>query len=77
MLRVQEGNFGFVDTYGARMRGIAQAGVRTDRPRRPGSFDLNGLTREDWEKLRRIHSPGRRALERHAGRRGAAQESNA
>src|ERR1039457_2872216 len=51
VLRVEEGNFGFVDTYGARMKGTrkltCELTVRNGRV----VYDLNGITREDWEGL--------------------------
>jgi dihydroorotase len=51
VLRVEEGNFGFVDTYGARMKGTrkltCELTVRNGRV----VYDLNGITREDWDKL--------------------------
>ncbi len=51
VLRLEHGNFGFVDTYGARMPGtqklICELTVRDGRV----VWDLNGITREDWNKL--------------------------
>ena len=51
VLRLEHGNFGFVDTYGARMRGTekleCELTVRNGRV----VWDLNGITREDWDKL--------------------------
>jgi dihydroorotase len=51
VLRVEEGHFGFVDTYGARMQGtrklVCELTLRDGRV----VYDLNGITREDWEKL--------------------------
>ena len=51
VLRVEEGHFGFVDTYGARMQGtrklVCELTIRDGRV----VYDLNGITREDWEKL--------------------------
>jgi dihydroorotase len=51
VLRVEEGHFGFVDTYGARMQGtrklVCELTLRDGRV----VFDLNGITREDWERL--------------------------
>ncbi len=51
VLRVEEGRFGFVDTYGARLRGTrkleCELTVRNGRV----VWDLNGITREDWQGL--------------------------
>jgi dihydroorotase len=51
VLRLEQGNFGFVDVNGARMRGdrklICELTVRAGKV----VWDLNGITREDWDKL--------------------------
>ena len=51
VLRVEQGNFGFVDVSGARLRGtqklVAELTVRAGKV----VWDLNGITREDWDKL--------------------------
>ncbi len=51
VLRLQHGSFGFVDVYGARMRGsqklVCELTVREGKV----VYDLNGITREDWDKL--------------------------
>ncbi len=51
VLRVAKGDFGFVDVYGARMKGdrkfVAELTVRDGL----AVWDLNGITREDWDKL--------------------------
>jgi dihydroorotase len=48
---VEKGNFGFIDSYGARMSGgqkfVCELTVRDGLV----VWDLNGLTREDWKKL--------------------------
>jgi dihydroorotase len=51
VLHVEKGNFGFVDMYGARLKGTQR--VACDLTVRDGKvvFDLNGITREDWDKL--------------------------
>jgi dihydroorotase len=58
VLRVESGNFGFVDTYGARMKGtqklVCELTVRDGRV----VWDLNGITREDWEKLGKYLAQG-------------------
>jgi dihydroorotase len=51
VLRLEKGSFGFVDVYGARMKGtkklVAELTVRDGHV----VWDLNGITREDWDKL--------------------------
>lgn len=51
VLRLENGNFGFVDVYGARMAGTkrltAELTIRDGRV----VWDLNGITREDWRTL--------------------------
>jgi dihydroorotase len=51
VLRVEKGSFGFVDVYGARMKGsqrlVAELTIKDGKV----VWDLNGLTREDWDKL--------------------------
>ena len=51
VLRVEKGNFGFVDSYGARMSGTPK--LICELTVRDGLVvcDLNGLAREDWKKL--------------------------
>lgn len=51
VLRLEKGNFGFVDVNGGRMAGtqkiVAEMTIRNGRV----AWDLDGLTREDWRKL--------------------------
>jgi dihydroorotase len=51
VLRLMNGEFGFVDVNGARLRGnkllAAELTLRDGRV----VWDLNGITREDWDKL--------------------------
>jgi dihydroorotase len=51
VLRLEKGNFGFVDMYYARMDGTQK--LQCEMTLRDGKvvFDLNGRTREDWRKL--------------------------
>jgi dihydroorotase len=51
VLRVEKGTFGFVDMYGARLRGTQK--LTCELTLRDGKvvYDLNGLTRPDWDKL--------------------------
>lgn len=50
-LRVEHGNFGFTDMYGARMRGdqrfVCELTIRNGKI----VYDLNGISRPDWDKL--------------------------
>ena len=58
VLRLDHGNFGFTDVSGARMRGTqmltAELTVRAGKV----VWDLNGITREDWEKLGKYLAEG-------------------
>ena len=58
VLRVENGHFGFVDSYGARMDGRMK--LLCEMTVRDGLvvWDLNGLTRDDWTKLGRYHPQG-------------------
>jgi dihydroorotase len=51
VLRIEKGNFGFADVYGARLRGnqklICELTLRDGKV----VYDLNAITREDWDKL--------------------------
>jgi dihydroorotase len=51
VLRLEHGNFGFVDINGARMRGDQK--LTCELTVRDGKvvYDLNGISREDWDKL--------------------------
>ena len=53
VLRVEKGNFGFVDMYGARLRGTQK--LTCELTLRDGKvvYDLNGMTRPDWNTLPR------------------------
>ncbi|MGI8961918.1 MAG: amidohydrolase/deacetylase family metallohydrolase [Bryobacteraceae bacterium] len=50
-LRVEHGNFGFTDMYGARMNGdrkfVCELTIRNGKI----MYDLNGISRPDWDKL--------------------------
>jgi dihydroorotase len=51
VLRLEKGNFGFVDHFGARMNGTQK--LTCELTLRDGRivYDLNGVSREDWQKL--------------------------
>ena len=51
VLRLEKGNFGFVDMYGARMKGTQK--LTCELTLRDGKvvYDLNGMTRPDWTTL--------------------------
>jgi len=53
VLRLDRGSFGFVDMYGARLRGTQK--LLCELTIRDGKvvFDLNGITRPDWNTLSR------------------------
>jgi dihydroorotase len=53
VLRLENGNFGFVDMYGARLRGTQK--LTCELTLRDGKvvYDLNGMTRPDWTTLPR------------------------
>jgi dihydroorotase len=55
VFRVEKGNFGFVDMYGARQKGTQK--LDCELTLRDGKlvYDLNGITREDWHKLPSDH----------------------
>ena len=58
VLRVAEGNFGFVDTYGARMKGTRELGCELTIRNGRVVYDRNGITREDWDKLGKYRAQG-------------------
>ena len=51
VLRLENGNFGFVDMYGARLKGTRR--LTCELTLRDGKvvYDLNGMTRPDWTTL--------------------------
>jgi dihydroorotase len=53
VLRLERGTFGFVDMYGARLRGTQK--LSGELTLRDGKvvYDLNGMTRPDWTTLPR------------------------
>ena len=58
VLRVMKGEFGFVDVYGARLPGTQKLACELTVRNGLVVYDLNGLTRESWEKLGRYFAQG-------------------
>jgi dihydroorotase len=53
VFRLEKGNFGFVDMYGARLRGTQKLTCELTLREGKVVYDLNGITRPDWDKLPR------------------------
>ncbi len=51
VLRLLKGQFGFVDVYGARLRGTQKLVAELTVKDGLVMWDLNGITRQDWDKL--------------------------
>jgi len=51
VLRVEKGNYGFVDMYGARQNGTQKLTCELTLKDGKVVYDLNGLTRPDWQSL--------------------------
>jgi dihydroorotase len=51
VFRVEKGSFGFVDMYGARMKGTQKLACELTLRDGKVVYDLNGLTRPDWNTL--------------------------
>jgi dihydroorotase len=51
VLRVQQGSFGFVDMYGARMNGAQKLFCELTVRNGKIVYDLNGISRPDWKSL--------------------------
>jgi dihydroorotase len=58
VLRVEKGDFGFVDVLGARMKGTQRLAAEITVRDGLVMWDKNGLTREDWDKLGNYESQG-------------------
>ena len=58
VLRLEKGQYGFVDSYGAGMSGterlVGELTVASGRV----VYDLNGITRERWDKLGKYQPQG-------------------
>lgn len=57
VLRLMEGQFGFVDVNGARLRGSKNLAAELTIKDGRVHWDLNGITREDWDKLSKNYGP--------------------
>jgi dihydroorotase len=57
VLRLEKGKFGFVDMHGGRLDGnqklICELTIRNGK----AVYDLNGLTRDEWDKLPKNYGP--------------------
>ena len=53
VLRVENGSFGFVDMYGARMKGTRKLAAELTVRDGKVVYDLNGITRPEWQTLPR------------------------
>jgi dihydroorotase len=51
VLRLERGSFGFVDMYGARLKGTQKLICELTLRDGKAVYDLNGITRPDWDKL--------------------------
>jgi dihydroorotase len=58
VLRLEKGDFGFVDVLGARMKGTQRLAAEITVRDGLVMWDKNGLTREDWDKLGNYESQG-------------------
>jgi dihydroorotase len=53
VFRLEKGSFGFVDMYGARLKGTQKLACELTLRDGKAVYDLNGITRTDWDKLPR------------------------
>jgi len=51
VLKLETGRFGFTDMYGARLQGTQKLGCELTVRAGKVVYDLNGISRTDWEKL--------------------------
>jgi dihydroorotase len=51
VLNLEKGSFGFIDSFGTRLRGAEKLNCELTIHDGLVVWDLNGLTREDWDKL--------------------------
>jgi len=74
VLRVEKGSFGFVDTLGARMKGTQKLVCELTVKDGMVVYDLNGLTRQDWDKLGNYMSQADRRWDGTLGGSGRARK---
>ena len=71
VFRLEKGSFGFVDMYGARLKGTRKLTAELMLRDEKLMWDLNGLDREDLEKLPENYtSPGDSRWDGRAGGSG-------
>lgn len=70
VLRLEKGPYAFVDSYGARMDGTQRLTNELTVASGLVVYDLNGITRERWDKLGRYQEQGDRLWD---GSRGASR----
>jgi dihydroorotase len=58
ILRLEKGQFGFVDVYGARMSGTQRLSCEITLRDGRVVYDLNGMTRDDWKSLGKYKAQG-------------------
>jgi dihydroorotase len=58
VIRLETGDFGFVDVYGARMKGNKRLSAEVTVKDGRVVWDRNGLTRDDWDRLGNYESQG-------------------
>jgi dihydroorotase len=70
VLRVEKGQFAFVDSWGARMDGVERLTNELTVASGRVVYDLNGITRESWDRLGKYQGQGERYWDdsRGAGR---------
>src|SRR5205823_694910 len=56
VLRLEEGRFGFVESFGARQRGTQKLSCELTLRDGKVVYDLNGLARPDWDTLPRDYT---------------------
>jgi dihydroorotase len=64
VLRLEKGQFGFVDTNGARMEGSEKLSCELTVRDGRVVWDLNGITREDWKHLGHYRQQGNSVWDR-------------
>jgi dihydroorotase len=57
VLRVEKGNYGFLDMHGARLKGTQRFACEMTLRDGRVIWDLNGLARTDWDKLPKNYGP--------------------